>query len=163
MTKIYVYCRISHRTQVITRQIENILKIYPKAKIYQEIFTGTAPDRKKWTKLKKIAKTGDTIIFDLVSKMSRNSEEGKNDYLELFEHGINLIFLKEPYINTEVYQEQMKITNNVQVEDIDLNETILKGVREYLKRLVVKQVIIAFNQAKKKYKTLDKEQKREWQ
>lgn len=53
MTKIYAYCRISHRTQVITRQIENILKIYPKAKIYQEIFTGTAPDRKKWTKLKK--------------------------------------------------------------------------------------------------------------
>lgn len=53
MTKIYAYCRISHRTQVITRQIENILKIYPKAKIYQEILTGTAPDRKKWTKLKK--------------------------------------------------------------------------------------------------------------
>lgn len=48
----------------------------------------------------------------------------------------------------------MKITNNVQVEDIDLNETILKGVREYLKRLVVKQVIIAFDQAKKKVQDL---------
>ena len=53
---IYGYVRISTKKQVITRQIANILKIYPEAKIYQEIFTGVTSNRPEWNKLKKIVK-----------------------------------------------------------------------------------------------------------
>ena len=159
MNKIYGYCRISTKTQSITRQIENILKEYPNAKIYQEQFTGTTTDRKEWNKLKKILKTNDTIIFDSVSRMSRNAEEGINEYMDLLEKGINLIFLKEGYINTEVYQEQLKTNDNIQTDDTDLNETIMKGIREYLKRLATRQIRIAFEQSEKEVKDLQQRTK----
>lgn len=154
MSKIYAYCRISTKSQSIERQVENILKAYPNAKIYQEVFTGTTTDRKEWNKLKKVLKTGDTVVFDSVSRMSRNAEEGISDYMELLERNINLVFLKEPYINTEVYQEQLRANDNIKTDDIDLNDTILKGVREYLKRLATKQIRIAFDQAEKEVQDL---------
>lgn len=156
---IYGYCRISTNKQSITRQIENILKEFPSAKIYQEAFTGTTTDRTEWKKLKKVLKSGDTIVFDSVSRMSRNADEGVNEYMELLEREINLIFLKEPYINTEVYQEQLKANDNIKADDIDLNDTILKGVREYLKRLATKQIRIAFEQSEKEVKDLQQRTK----
>ena len=146
---IYGYVRISTKKQVITRQIANILKIYPEAKIYQEIFTGVTSNRPEWNKLKKIVKKGDTIIFDSVSRMSRNAMEGIEEYFNFFEKGIELIFLKEQYINTELYKEQLKLNKNLSVEDKDLNDTIIKGIREYLIKLAEKQIIIAFNQSEK--------------
>lgn len=154
MKKVYGYARISTKKQNIERQIENILKEFPEAKIYQEAFTGTTTDRKEWNKLKKSLKANDTIVFDSVSRMSRNADEGINEYMELLEKEINLIFLKEPYINTEVYQEQLKANDNIKADDIDLNETILKGVREYLKRLATKQIRIAFEQSEKEVQDL---------
>lgn len=159
MNKIYGYCRISTKTQSITRQIENILKEYPNAKIYQEQFTGTTTDRKEWNKLKKILKTNDTIIFDSVSRMSRNADEGINEYMDLLEKGINLIFLKEGYINTEVYQDQLKANDNIRIDDTDLNETVMRGIREYLKRLATKQIKIAFEQSEKEVKDLQQRTK----
>lgn len=151
---IYGYVRISTKKQVITRQIANILKIYPEAKIYQEIFTGVTSNRPEWNKLKKIVKKGDTIIFDSVSRMSRNAMEGIEEYFNFFEKGIELIFLKEQYINTELYKEQLKLNKNLSVEDKDLNDTIIKGIREYLIKLAEKQIIIAFNQSEKEVQDL---------
>lgn len=151
---IYGYVRISTKKQIITRQISNILKIYPEAKIYQEIFTGTTTNRPEWKKLKKIVQTGDTIIFDSVSRMSRNAVEGIDEYFNFFEKGVNLIFLKEQYINTELYKEQLKLNKSINVEDKDLNDTIIKGIKEYLVKLAEKQIIIAFNQSEKEVQDL---------
>ena len=159
MSKVYAYLRISQASQKTERQIENILKEYPNAKIYQEVFTGTTTDRKEWNKLKKILKLDDTVVFDSVSRMSRNAEEGINDYMQLLDKGINLVFLKEPYINTEVYQEQLRANDNIKTDDIDLNDTILKGVRDYLKRLATKQIKIAFEQSEKEVKDLQQRTK----
>lgn len=146
---IYGYARVSTVKQKITRQISNILKDYPEAKIFQEAWTGTTTDRTEWKKLKKIVKSGDLIIFDSVSRMSRNSSEGIKEYFELFDKNISLIFLKEKYINTSVYKEQLKINKNIQVGDKDLDDTIMQGIRGYLKRLAEKQIEIAFEQAEK--------------
>lgn len=151
---IYGYVRISTKKQSINRQITNILKKFPEAKIYQEIFTGTTTNRPEWKKLKKTVQFGDTIIFDSVSRMSRNAIEGIQEYFSFFEKGINLIFLKEQYINTALYQEQLKLNQNLSVDDKDLNDTIMKGVREYLIKLAEKQIIIAFNQSEKELQDL---------
>ncbi|MGL5155412.1 MAG: recombinase family protein [Aeromonas veronii] len=154
MNKIYGYCRISTNKQSIQRQIDNILKLYPMSDIKQEVFTGTTTDRKEWNKLKKALKTNDTIVFDSVSRMSRNADEGINEYMELLEKGINLVFIKEGYINTDVYQEQLKANDHIQTDDTDLNDTIMKGIREYLKRLATRQIRIAFDQAEKEVQDL---------
>lgn len=151
---IYGYCRISTKRQSLQRQIDNIKK-YGEEKnididIYEEIFTGTkTEERKVYQNLKKKIKFGDTLIFDSVSRMSRNTDDGVQEYFELMEKGINLIFLKERYIDTDVYKEQLERNDNIQVNDIDLNETIMRGIREYLKRLAIKQIRIAFEQSEK--------------
>ena len=88
---IYGYCRISTHKQSIERQIRNIRSKHPKAIIFQEVYTGTKTDgRKKWEQLLRIDKPGDTIVFDSVSRMSRNAAEGFATYQELFDNGIEL-------------------------------------------------------------------------
>ena len=103
--KIYGYCRISTREQSIERQIRNIKGIYADATIVEEVFTGTKTEgRVKLNNLLKNIKKGDTIVFDSVSRMSRNAEEGYKLYEDLFKRGIELEFIKEPHINTETYK-----------------------------------------------------------
>ena len=108
--KYYGYARISTKKQSLDRQIENICKYEQKAEISRETYSGTTSNRPEWQKLKnkliKFAASGDdiTIIFDSVSRMSRNAAEGVAEYMELYKAGINIVFLKEPYINTDVYK-----------------------------------------------------------
>ena len=97
----YGYCRISTKSQSIDRQERNILAAYPNATIVKEIFTGTTfQGRERMEKLLKKVKQGDTIIFDSVSRMSRNAEEGFALYEKLYADGIHLVFLKEPHIKS---------------------------------------------------------------
>ena len=144
---IYGYCRISTHKQSIERQIRNIRSKHPKAIIFQEVYTGTKTDgRKKWEQLLRIVKQGDTIVFDSVSRMSRNAAEGFATYQELFDNGIELEFLKEPHINTAVYK---KALNNHIAMTGTKTDIILKAVNEYLMELAKEQIIIAFEQAEK--------------
>lgn len=141
---IYGYCRISTMKQRIQRQADNIKKEFPDAVIIEEKFTGTTTSRPELVKLLKNIKTGDTLVFDEVSRMSRNAAEGYALYRELYEKGVNLVFLKERHIDTEVFKStaQAPLTGTK-----DLDETLIKGVNEYLMRLAEKQIKIAFEQA----------------
>ena len=49
-------------------------------------------------------KAGDTVVFDSVSRMSRNAEDGWTLYESLYNKGINLVFLKEHHIDTDTYR-----------------------------------------------------------
>ena len=81
---IYGYCRISTAKQSIDRQIRNIKAEYPTAHIVQEAYTGTSIFRPEWMKLYRVLKAGDTVVFDSVSRMSRNAEEGFALYEDLY-------------------------------------------------------------------------------
>ena len=105
---VYGYCRISTRRQNIESQERNIKAEYPTAIIFKEAYTGTKIDRPKFTRILKQVKQGDTIVFDSVSRMSRNSEEGFILYQELFNKGVELVFLKEKHINTETYKKAFR-------------------------------------------------------
>lgn len=100
---IYGYCRVSTKHQRITRQVTNISELYPDATLIKEFYTGTTQNRPLWDKLIKQINPGDTIVFDSVSRMSRNADEGFKDYKELYESGVNLIFINEPLINTSIF------------------------------------------------------------
>ena len=146
---IYGYCRISTEKQNIERQYRNIYGAYPATKrIYSEAYTGTKQDRPEWLKLLKVVKAGDTIVFDSVSRMSRNSEEGVAQYFELYEAGISLVFLKEPHINTAVYKQQID-NASLGMTDNSVVNAVLEGVSNALKLLAVEQIKIAFNQSEK--------------
>jgi len=146
MNLTYGYCRISTPKQNIERQKRNILREYPDARIVCEIYTGTTTDRPEFDKLLKRIRPGDTIIFDSVSRMSRNSEEGYKLYEKLYDDGINLIFLKEPTINTDTYRQALKTAVPMTGTAVD---KILAGVNDFLKELEKNQIRVAFEQAQK--------------
>lgn len=148
---IYGYVRVSTKSQKMERQIQNIIKFNSEAKIVKEKYTGTTTDRPVFQKLLKQINEGDTIIFDSVSRMSRNAEEGFELYKELFEKGINLVFLKEPYINTEVFKATLQTKIPTTGTEVDI---ILNAVNEYLMKLAEQQIQIAFNQAEKEVKDI---------
>lgn len=157
MSKIYGYCRISTKNQSIERQIRNIKELYPSAILLEEAFTGTKIEgRKEFNKLLAKLKKGDTIVFDSVSRMSRNAEEGFTLYEELYNKGIDLIFIKEPHINTTTYKQAL--TNNIQLTGTAV-DSILKGVNEYLLALAKEQIKLAFIQAEKEVKDLQQRTK----
>ena len=143
---IYGYCRISTRKQNIERQARNIKQLYPNALIIKEIFTGTKLERKEWTKLEKALKAGDTVVFDSVSRMSRNADEGFVAYETMFNNEIELVFLKEPHINTSTYKKAM--TNQVPLVGNNV-DFILEGINKYLLSLAKEQIKLAFEQAEK--------------
>lgn len=144
---IYGYCRISTKKQSIERQIRNIIKEYPEAIIVQEIYTGTKQERKEWQKLNKIIKPDDTIVFDSVSRMSRNEEEGFQAYQSLYNKKINLVFLKEPHINTDTFKKALE-NSNLQMTGTTI-DYILEGINKYLMALAKEQIKIAFAQSEK--------------
>lgn len=153
MKEEYGYCRISTPKQNIDRQERNILEVYPAAHIVKEVYTGTkTTGRKEWNKLYKLvrqeAAAGKeiTIIFDSVSRMSRNADEGFQLYEELFNLGISLVFLKEPHINTDTYKNAINVDIQMTGTNADI---LLKAVKEYLMQLAKEQIRIAFEQAEK--------------
>lgn len=150
---MYGYCRVSKKTkQDITRQIRNIKEAYPEAVIIQEGMTGTTMDRPEWNKLYKRVKSGETIIFDSVSRMSRgNPEEAVEIYEELYNRGVNLIFLKEPHINTDTYKQTLNGLISMTNSNVDF---ILEGINKYLMALAKEQIKIAFQQSAKEVEDL---------
>lgn len=150
--RIYGYCRVSTTKQSIERQVRNIKTAYPEAVIVLEEYTGTKLDRPVWTKLYKAVNEGDTIIFDSVSRMSRDAEEGFRVYEELYQRGVNLIFLKERHIDTETYKKALS-SGGVPLTGTNV-DLILQGVNAYLLSLAKEQIKLAFDQAEKEVEDL---------
>lgn len=157
MSKIYGYCRISTKQQSIERQIRNIKAEYPKATIVEEAYTGTKLEgRDKFNQMLKQVKQGDTIVFDSVSRMSRNATDGFKLYQDLFNKGITLVFLKEPHINTDTYKKVLQ--NNVELTGTNI-DFILEGINKYLLALAEEQIKIAFEQSQKEVQDLQQRTK----
>ena len=173
---VYGYCRVSTNKQSIERQERNIITAYPNAKIKKETYTGTKVigrevfnklvgtleinkdiEGKEVYKLRGgILKAGDILVFDEVSRMSRDAESGFLYYQALFNEGIELVFLKELHINTSVYKEA--ITGGIELTGTDV-DVILEGVNKYMLRLAEKQIKLAFEQAEKEVKYLQQRTK----
>ena len=151
MNKVYGYCRISTKKQSIERQDRNIKEYNKEALIIQETYTGTKQDRPEWNKLYKKVKAGDTIIFDSVSRMSRNAQEGIDTYMKLYERGINLVFLKEPHINTDTYKKALQSNITMTGTNVDF---LLEGINKYLIALAQEQIRLAFEQSEKEVQDL---------
>lgn len=144
---IYGYVRISTKKQNLERQIRNIKKEYPEAIIIEEIYTGTRfQGRKELNKLINILGRGDMLIFDSVSRMSRNAEEGFKIYEELYEKGVEVVFLKEHHIDTVTYKSALHQEIPMTGTNVDY---ILNGINQYLLCLAKEQIRLAFLQAEK--------------
>ena len=149
---IYGYARISRKQQSIERQIRNIIEYDSSAKIYKEAFTGTKMDRPEWTKLYKRLQRGDTVIFDSVSRMARNAAEGVQIYFELYEKGIRLVFLKEHFIDTNVYDSAVK--QSIPKTGNNIADIYIEATNKVIRLLAEDQIRKAFEQAEKEVQDL---------
>jgi DNA invertase Pin-like site-specific DNA recombinase len=151
---IYGYARVSTPHQKLERQITNILSLYPKAQIFREHFTGTTQSRPVWDKLINQVQKGDIIVFDSVSRMSRNAAEGFQDYQKLYNMDISLIFLNEPLINTSVYENSKSNLLSINIETGNQAvDKFFKGnvhlINNLLMALAEEQIKAAFEQSEK--------------
>jgi DNA invertase Pin-like site-specific DNA recombinase len=91
--------------------------------------------------------------------MSRNADEGCEMYEELFNKNVNLVFLKEPHINTEVYRAAMQKQIEVYVNtgnmatDKFLN-SIIEALNQFTIDLAKEQIRLAFEQSEKEVEDL---------
>lgn len=155
MKRIYGYARISRKTQNIERQVRNISEAFPDAKISQEAYTGTKMQgRKKLDEILKPVQAGDTIVFDSVSRMARNAAEGMALYEELYNKGVDIVFLKEAHCNTSKYREALQKQIDITVSTGDkatdnFMNTIISALNKLQMDLARKDIELAFSQAQK--------------
>ena len=161
--QIIGYARVSTPTQKLSRQIDNLKKAYPDIVIIQETYSGKTQNRPKWQKLLRQCRAGNVskLVFDEVSRFSRNAEEAIKEYKELYELGIELEFIKEPHINSEVYRQasQRQINVDTSAMDIDtahLLNTVIEGFNDYLLAVAEKQIRLAFERAQAERELLSK-------
>ena len=154
------YCTNQYTKQSMLRQIRNIKAAYPTAIIIKEVYTGTKlKGRKDFEQVINRAKSDDIFVFDSVSRMCRNADEGCELYEQLFYRGINLVFLQEPHINTDVFKQalnnqiQLRIKTGNQATD-ELMNTIIEALNKFTLVLAAQQIRIAFEQAEKEVEDL---------
>lgn len=156
---IYGYVRVSTKQQKTQRQIDNIRAFESKAIIFEEKQSGKdIENRAEFRKLLERVKPGDTIVFDEVSRMSRNADEGYNLYMDLMNKGIDLVFLKERHIDTTEYKRRTdkhieKVTlSNAKIDN--LINGILELVAEFERENLKDNIRIAFERAESERKLL---------
>jgi len=67
-------------------------------------------------------------------------------YEELYNKGIELIFLKERHIDTSIYQKAIESNIGMTGTNVDL---ILEGINKYLMAIAREQIKLAFDQSEK--------------
>lgn len=95
---IYANYRVSTQHQLLERQTKNNKAIYLEIKTL--ILSGEIyPNNNRTTRMEKarkeILKADNMIVFDLVSRMSRQVTKEFELYKRLYEMGVNLIFLEK--------------------------------------------------------------------
>ena len=65
--------------------------------------------------------------------------DGVEQYFELFDNGVDLVFLKEPYINTSVYRKTIEET--IQSTGNEIADIYIEATNKVV-RLLAKQQII---------------------
>lgn len=149
--KLYAYTRVSTQRQSIRRQIDNIVSAnggaYARALFYNDKYTGSTLDRPEWNRLRKRLNPGDTIVFDSVSRLSRDAEDGAALYEELYQQGINLVFLNEPHCNTDCYRQAA--AESIPPTGNEIADVYIEATNKVLMLLARRQVAIAFEQAEK--------------
>ena len=154
MSKTYGYARISRKTQNIERQVRNIQQYAPDAIIYQEAYTGRQVNRPKFQELLKKVKPGDTVIFDSVSRMSRDASAGIQLYFDLYDKHVTLIFLKEQHISTTSYERASKAAGiNLDLKEDNPEQTlvydIISAINKFMVAKVKDDIAEAFRQSEK--------------
>ena len=88
------YARVSTDAQCLNRQLD-ALKGYGIDELFTEKITGTKANRPELDKVKLMARQGDTIVIESLSRLGRSTKDLLNLIGEFQDKGIKVVSLKE--------------------------------------------------------------------
>ncbi|MEX3625806.1 recombinase family protein [Viridibacillus arvi] len=100
--KKFAYIRVSSQEQKEDRQIDTMKSLgIDERDIFIDKLSGKDLERPQYQALKTVARDGDTIVFDSITRLSRNMSDIKKEYEYFVSEKISLEFVKEPVLNTQ--------------------------------------------------------------
>lgn len=151
MGEKFAYIRVSTIDQNEGRQRKTMLDLgVPKENIYCDKFSGKSLNRPAYQEVKEKVQVGDTLIFDSITRLSRNYYDTKGEYEYFLKKGVFLEFVKEPILNTP----KERVDDIVQIALADAILSLLSAFaqkeREDIKLRQMEGILLAKNNGKYK-------------
>lgn len=150
--KKFGYVRVSSKDQNEERQIQNMKEIgIEERDIFIDKQSGKNMNRENYQMLKRLVRTGDTIVFDSLTRLGRSM----NDVLEEFRYyennRINLQFIKEPFINVNYTGENTNdvIQSAIQKATLTILSAFAEKERHDIKQRQAEGIALAKKQGKR--------------
>lgn len=140
MAKEFGYCSSGCSRPQFDKQIESINRNYPNAIVIKEVYSKSVTDRAELKRLISQLDQDDTLIVHSMDRLSRDPEELFTYYKELANRGVNLIFINQPYMNTEVYMSVYKemISRSSELEHPVIEESLLQLLKVQIAKTLEK-------------------------
>ncbi|MDM5186343.1 recombinase family protein [Bacillus sp. DX4.1] len=151
--KKFGYVRVSSKDQNEERQIQNMKTLgIGERDIFVDKQSGSNMKRENYQMLKRIVRTGDTIVFDSLTRLGRSMNDVLEEFRYYEKHQINLQFIKEPFINVNYTGESTNDVIQIAVQKATL--TILSAFAEKERQDIKQRQAEGIAVAKKKGKHL---------
>lgn len=99
--KLFGYARVSTKEQNLSRQLEALIEFGVNERdIFIDKQSGKDFNREQYILLKKVLRTGDTLVIKELDRLGRNMDGIKSEWNYFLENGISIIILDMPLLNT---------------------------------------------------------------
>ncbi|MCQ6307122.1 recombinase family protein [Bacillus cereus] len=149
--KKFGYVRVSSKDQNEERQIENMKCLGIEDRdIFIDKQSGKNMKRENYQMLKRLARTGDTIIFDSLTRLGRSMNDVLEEFRYYEQQRINLQFIKEPFINVNYSGESTNdvIQQAVQKATLTILSAFAEKERNDIKQRQAEGIALAKKQGK---------------
>ncbi|MBU4642782.1 recombinase family protein [Bacillus toyonensis] len=149
--KKFGYVRVSSKDQNEERQIENMKCLGIEVRdIFIDKQSGKNMKRENYQMLKRLARTGDTIIFDSLTRLGRSMNDVLEEFRYYEQQQINLQFIKEPFINVNYSGESTNdiIQQAVQKATLTILSAFAEKERNDIKQRQAEGIALAKKQGK---------------
>ncbi|OOR71973.1 integrase [Bacillus cereus] len=149
--KQFGYVRVSSKDQNEERQIENMKYLGIEDRdIFIDKQSGKNMKRENYQMLKRLARTGDTIVFDSLTRLGRSMNDVLEEFRYYEQQRINLQFIKEPFINVNYSGESTNdiIQQAVQKATLTILSAFAEKERNDIKQRQAEGIAIAKKQGK---------------
>ncbi|WP_150285122.1 recombinase family protein [Rummeliibacillus sp. TYF-LIM-RU47] len=100
--KTFAYIRVSSKEQNEARQLDAMKALGINDRdIYLDKASGKDTNRPQYQALKANVREGDTVVFESITRLSRNMDDVKNEYKWFVDKGVLLRFIKEPMLDSK--------------------------------------------------------------
>ncbi|PEF36450.1 recombinase family protein [Bacillus wiedmannii] len=149
--KKFGYVRVSSKDQNEERQIENMKYLGIEDRdIFIDKQSGKNMKRENYQMLKRLARTGDTIVFDSLTRLGRSMNDVLEEFRYYEQQRINLQFIKEPFINVNYNGESTSdvIQQAVQKATLTILSAFAEKERNDIKQRQAEGIALAKKQGK---------------